>query len=68
MRYIPNTKEQKEEMLKAIGVSSFEDLVANIPSSLPIFALMFPSESAMADLPGNILTMGRKPPAINVGE
>ncbi len=26
MRYIPTTEEQKKEMLKEIGVSSFKDL------------------------------------------
>lgn len=34
MRYIPATKEQKKEMLKEIGVSSFEDLIENIPKNL----------------------------------
>ncbi len=34
MRYIPTTEEQKKEMLKEIGVSSFEDLIENIPQSL----------------------------------
>jgi glycine dehydrogenase subunit 1 len=31
MRYIPNTKQDKEEMLKEIGVSSFNDLLKDIP-------------------------------------
>jgi len=34
MRYIPNTEEQKREMLKEIGVSSFEDLIQVIPQQL----------------------------------
>ncbi|MGC9100418.1 MAG: aminomethyl-transferring glycine dehydrogenase subunit GcvPA [Caldisericum sp.] len=34
MRYIPNTKEQLEEMLKEIGVSSFEELISDIPKGL----------------------------------
>lgn len=34
MRYIPTTEEQKEEMLKEIGVSSFEDLIESVPQSL----------------------------------
>lgn len=34
MRYIPNTEKQLEEMLKEIGVSSFEELIADIPSDL----------------------------------
>jgi Glycine cleavage system protein P (pyridoxal-binding), N-terminal domain len=34
MKYIPNTREQLEEMLKTIGVSSFEELIKDIPESL----------------------------------
>ncbi len=34
MRYIPNTEEQKKEMLQEIGVSSFEDLIQAIPGHL----------------------------------
>ncbi|HBY56562.1 MAG TPA: aminomethyl-transferring glycine dehydrogenase subunit GcvPA [Candidatus Atribacteria bacterium] len=34
MRYIPNTDEQKREMLKEIGVSSFEELIKIIPQNL----------------------------------
>lgn len=36
MRYIPNTKEQLEEMLKEIGVSSFEELIKDIPDDLRV--------------------------------
>ena len=34
MRYIPNTEEQKEEMLKDIGVTSFEDLIEGVPTGV----------------------------------
>jgi len=34
MRYIPNTPEDREEMLKAIGVSGFNELIADIPKEL----------------------------------
>jgi len=34
MRYIPNTENQKKEMLKNIGVSSFEDLIQVIPADV----------------------------------
>ncbi len=34
MAYIPNTNADREEMLKAIGVSSFEELLKNIPQEL----------------------------------
>ena len=31
MHYIPNTKDAEKEILQAIGVESFEDLISNIP-------------------------------------
>jgi len=34
MRYIPTTEEEKKEMLKEIGVSSFKDLIKSVPQSL----------------------------------
>jgi len=34
MTYIPNTDAERAEMLKIIGVNSFEDLISNIPASL----------------------------------
>ncbi len=34
MKYIPNTEGQKKEMLKEIGVSSFKDLIENVPQNL----------------------------------
>ena len=34
MVYIPNTDKDRADMLKAIGVNSFEDLISNIPPSL----------------------------------
>ncbi|MCD4690114.1 aminomethyl-transferring glycine dehydrogenase subunit GcvPA, partial [bacterium] len=34
MPYIPNTDRDREEMLREIGVSSFDDLIADIPEAL----------------------------------
>ncbi|MCK4581282.1 MAG: aminomethyl-transferring glycine dehydrogenase subunit GcvPA [Dehalococcoidia bacterium] len=34
MRYVPNTETQKEEMLKEIGVSAFEDLIESVPAAV----------------------------------
>ena len=34
MRYIPSTKEQQVEMLKEIGVSSFDELIEGIPEKV----------------------------------
>ncbi len=36
MRYIPSTKEQQVEMLKEIGVSSFEELLKSIPEKVKL--------------------------------
>jgi len=43
MQYISNTDSDKKEMLKSIGVSSFDVLIANIPSKLKNFDLEIPS-------------------------
>ena len=32
--YVPNTKEQRQDMLKAIGLSSMEDLFVDIPQEV----------------------------------
>jgi len=34
MGFVPNTEEDKKEMLKAIGVSSFEELISDIPAEI----------------------------------
>lgn len=34
MEYIPNTPEDRKEMLSTIGVSSFEELISNIPAGV----------------------------------
>lgn len=39
MDYIPNTKYDKEIMLKEMGISSFEELLEDIPKSLRKFSL-----------------------------
>ena len=43
MQYISNTEKDKQEMLGAIGVSSFESLIANIPKRLRDFKLKIPA-------------------------
>lgn len=43
--YIPHTKADKEEMLKAIGAASFEDLVKQVPSKFLWPKLNLPGES-----------------------
>ena len=34
--YIPNTAQQQQEMLQAIGLRSLEDLFADIPDSIRV--------------------------------
>ncbi len=36
MSYIPNTDKEREEMLKKIGVSSFEELLSEVPEGLKL--------------------------------
>ncbi|MDD2353656.1 MAG: aminomethyl-transferring glycine dehydrogenase subunit GcvPA [Candidatus Caldatribacteriota bacterium] len=61
MRYIPSTKEQQEEMLKEIGVSSFEQLINNIPNSLKLKSkLNIPSALSEFELEENILEISQK--------
>ena len=43
--YIPHTKTDKEEMLKTIGVASFEELVRQVPSKFLWPKLDLPAES-----------------------
>jgi glycine dehydrogenase subunit 1 len=43
--YIPHTKTDKEEMLKAIGASSFEELVKQVPSKFLWPKINLPAES-----------------------
>nr|WP_321499670.1 aminomethyl-transferring glycine dehydrogenase subunit GcvPA [uncultured Dethiosulfovibrio sp.] len=40
MRYIPNTDAQRAEMLSTVGVSSVEDLFADLPSSVKLKGLL----------------------------
>ncbi len=50
MDYAPNTDEQLEEMLRAIGVSSFDELISAVPPELHSRALNIPSGLAEAQV------------------
>ena len=43
MQYISNTDKQKEEMLKAVGVPSFESLISRVPKKLRDFDMQVPA-------------------------
>ncbi len=61
MRYIPSTEEQKQEMLKQIGVSSFNELVKVIPEKIkPKGKLKIPDAISEAELADSILQIARK--------
>ncbi len=61
MRYIPNTEEQKEEMLKDIGVSSFEDLIQVIPADVRLKGkLNVPEAMSEADVAEKIYHIAKK--------
>jgi len=61
MRYIPSTKEQKEEMLREIGVSSFNDLLTGIPDKVRSREeLDLPSAISEAELEDKILEISHK--------
>jgi len=61
MRYIPTTKEQKKEMLKEIGVSSFEDLIESVPQNLRLKdKLNIPEAMSESELEDNIFQIAKK--------
>ena len=61
MRNIPATEEQKKEMLKEIGVSSFEDLIENIPQSLRLKEkLCIPEAMSESELEDKIYHIANK--------
>jgi len=61
MRYIPTTEEQKKEMLKEIGVSSFEDLIESVPQSLRLKEkLSIPEAMSESELEDKIYHIAQK--------
>ncbi len=62
MDYAPNTDQQLEEMLRTIGVSSFEDLLASVPEHLRTRRLSVPqglSEPEVLRLAGGLAGQNR---------
>jgi len=61
MRYIPNTEGQKKEMLKEIGVSSFEDLIKSVPQGVRFEGrLDIPEAISETELEEKIYKIARK--------
>jgi len=61
MRYIPTTEEQKKEMLKEIGVSSFKDLIKSVPQNLRLKGkLSIPEAISESELEDKIYHIAKK--------
>lgn len=60
MQYISNTDNDKKTMLEAIGVSSFEDLIAKVPKSLRDFDLKLPQGKSELELLSEMVDIGRQ--------
>jgi glycine dehydrogenase subunit 1 len=61
MRYIPSTEEQQKDMLKEIGVSSFEKLLDSIPKNLKIRGgLSIPPALSEYELEDKIISIANK--------
>ncbi|MGB6369931.1 MAG: aminomethyl-transferring glycine dehydrogenase subunit GcvPA [Atribacterota bacterium] len=61
MRYIPTTEEQKKEMLKIIGVSSFEALIESVPKNLRLKdKLNIPKAMSESELEDKIFHIAKK--------
>lgn len=59
MQYISNTAEDRQTMLKAIGVSSFEDLLKKVPSRLRKFQWELPKGISELELFRELVEIGR---------
>ncbi len=60
MQYISNTAEDKQAMLKAIGVPSFEALIQKVPKGLRDFQLRLPEGISELDLMREMVDIGKK--------
>ena len=61
MRYIPITQEQKKEMLKSIGVSSFEPLIEAIPDGVRLKGkLAIPEAMSESELEEHVVHLSQK--------
>lgn len=59
MQYISNTAEDREKMLKAIGVSSFESLLEKVPKRLREFKWDLPAGMSELELLREVVETGR---------
>src|SRR5262245_45617354 len=60
MDYIPNTDDQLRDMLRTIGASSFEELIAQVPDALRCRTLEVPAGLAEAEVLEVCETLAKK--------
>lgn len=58
--YLPDTDADRQAMLKAIGVDSFDDLIKNIPASVRAKPLALPSSMSELELVAAISNLAKK--------
>ncbi|MBY0360113.1 MAG: aminomethyl-transferring glycine dehydrogenase subunit GcvPA [Candidatus Obscuribacterales bacterium] len=58
--YLPHTSQDRQEMLKSIGVKTFEELVAHIPTEIRIKELNLPSGLTELELTEKISALAEK--------
>lgn len=59
MQYISNTDKDKKDMLAAVGVSSFEELIAAVPGTLRRFKMDVPEGASELELFRELVEMGK---------
>lgn len=61
MRYMPHTEQQRQEMLKKVGVSSVDDLFVDIPQSARVDGLLdLPNHMTEMEVDARMQAFGRK--------
>ena len=59
MQYISNTEQDKKDMLKAVGVPSFEKLIAAVPDRLRHFKMDIPEGASELELFRELVEIGK---------
>ena len=59
-KYVPSTSEEQQEMLKAVGVSSFDELYTVVPSGMKVDRLAIPEGKSELEVSGIVRAMAAK--------
>ena len=62
MQYVSNTADDRQAMLKAAGVSSFEELIKKVPSKLRNFKWDLPAGVSELELFREVVESGKGKP------